>query len=580
MPIKPMLVQNQKTCYKIVLSRDASPAEQHAAEELKSFLHQISGAVFPICFTDESTGDCEILVGNSSRLSEIGFEINFDSLGREGFQIKTVGNRLIIAGGRPRGTLYAAYTFLEDNLGCRWFTPTVSQIPKRNSIELPCIDDKQVPVLEYRDPFCLGNLDTDWHSRNKSNTMHALLPDSKGYKVDYYPFVHSFDALVPVAEYFDTHPEYFSEVNGVRIKERTQLCLTNPDVLCISIDRVREWILTHPKISIVSISQNDWANPCQCENCKAIDDLEESNAGSLINFVNQIAKALGNEFPDVAFDTLAYQYTRKAPKSIRPLCNVIVRLCSIECCFSHPLSECNHIASFGSRDWVRKGFAADLVEWAKVCDRLHIWDYTTNFAHYLNPFPDFYVLQPNIKFFIDNHVTGVFEEGNNSTGEGGELNALRQYVLARLLWNPDINVDIAIGEFLTGVYGMAARHMRQYFDLIHDQVADKDVHMGIYDSPKSSYLNEAMLDKADQIFDDAERVADNEEILARVRLARLSIRYVRLNIMPLQNPLRASLVEEFAKDLAQAGFTEIWESHPLSESIELLANGILETYNT
>lgn len=580
MPVIPMLAQNHKTSYKIVLSREASPAERHAAEELKSFLFQITSAVFPICFTDESTDDNEILVGNSSRLQEIGCTIDFPSLGREGFVLKTIGNRLIIAGGKPRGTLYAAYTFLEDALGCRWFTSTVSRIPKRCCVALPQLDDKQVPVLEYRDPFVLGNLDTDWHSRNKSNTMHAPLSDNKGYKVDYYPFVHTFDALVPVAEYFDTHPEYFSEVNGVRIKERTQLCLSNPDVLRISIERVREWIHTHPKISIVSISQNDWANPCQCDKCRAIDEREESNAGSLIHFVNQIAEALENEFPEIAFDTLAYQYTRKAPKSIRPRDNVIVRLCSIECCFSHPLSECDHIASFGSRDWVRKGFANDLRDWAKVCNRLHIWDYTTNFAHYLNPFPDFKVLQPNIKFFIENHVTGIFEEGNNSLGEGGELNALRQYVLAKIMWNPDVDVDVIIGEFLTGVYGMAARHMRQYFDLIHSQVEGANVHMGIYDSPMSSYLNSDMLDEADKIFDQAELLADDDEVLARVRLARFSVRYVRLSVMPMENPLRAGLVEEFCSELKAAGFTEIWESHPLEESADLLRNGIVKVYNT
>lgn len=576
---KIILAQGGKTAYRLVIARDASPAERHAAEELKRFLFEITAAEFPLCFPEESRGEAEILVGCSPRLAEIGCPVDPARLGREGFLLKIAGKRLVIAGGRPRGTLYGVYTFLEK-LGCRWFTEEVSRIPKRCQLELPSLDEEQLPALEYRDPFYLGNLSPDWHARNKSNTMHAELPDALGYKVDYFPFVHTFDSLVPVEEYFDSHPEYFSLVDGKRLRERTQLCLTNPQVLEIAIGRVKQWIREHPKVSIVSVSQNDWANPCQCAQCRAIDEREESHAGSLIHFVNQIAEAVEQEFPDVAIDTLAYQYTRKAPKTIRPRHNVIVRLCSIECCFAHPLSECNHVASFGSRDWARDGFASDLKSWAKVCDRLHIWDYTTNFAHYLNPFPDFKVIGPNIRFFVENHVTGIFEEGNNSRGEGGELNALRQYVLARLLWNPDTDTDEAVNEFLSGVYGMAAAPMREYYDLIHAQVADENVHMGIYDSPYSAYLNAAMLDRADEIFDRAERLADDDAVLARVKLARLSIRYVRLSTMPLENPERAELVEEFCGDLRKAGFLEIWESHPLEESEELLRKGIVKVYNT
>lgn len=577
---KIILASNGKTTYRIVTARDAIPAERHAAEELKRFLYEITGADFPLALADEPSKETEIIVGDCSRLKEIGCKIDFSALGCEGFTIKTVGKSMVIAGGKPRGTLYGVYTFLEQHLGCRWFTRDVSRIPRREETVLPLLDETQVPMLEQRDPCNKGNLDPDWHARNKSNSMMLEdLNDTYGYKVDYYPFVHTFNSLVPVEEYFDSHPEYFSEIDGKRVKEHTQLCLTNPDVLKISVAKVKQWIKDHPKISIVSVSQNDWANPCQCEHCRAINEREGSMAGALIEFVNKVAEAIEEEFPNIAIDTLAYQWSRKAPKTLRPRHNVIVRLCSIECCFAHPLSDCDHVASFASRDWCRAGFAQDLIDWGKVCDRLYVWDYTTNFAHYLNPFPDFKVLGPNIRFFVENNVKGIFEEGCMSLGRNGELNELRQYVLAKLLWNPYQDTDVLVNEFLTGVYGMAAVPMREYFDLIHEQVADKDVHMGIYDTPHSSYLNRQMLAKADEIFDRAEMVADNEEILERVRVARLSIRYVELTYIPMIDPDRAELVEEFARDLQKAGFSEIRESLPVEESLDILRRGELKLVN-
>ena len=578
---KTMLASHGRTEFRIVTSRNATPAERHAAEELKNFLGQITGADYPIYFDDEPACETEILVGGSSRVRELDCGIDLAALGQEGFTIKTVGKRLVIVGGQPRGTLYGVYTFLENYLGCRWFTQKVSRIPKRCCVELPQIEnDTQVPVLEYRDPFCAGNMDPDWHVRNKSNSTMLEVGDSHGYKMEYFPFVHTFDQLVPVAEYYDTHPEYFALVDGKRLKERTQLCLTNPEVLEISINRVRQWLSEHPKARIVSVSQNDCFDPCQCDACKAIDEREGSHAGTLIEFVNKVAEAIEPDYPNVIIDTLAYTYTRKAPKYIRPRHNVAVRLCSIECCFAHPLSECDHVASFASRSWARDGFANDLRDWAKVCDRLHIWDYTTNFAHYLNPFPDFKVIGPNINFFIENHVTGIFEEGNACRGRNGELNELRQYVEAKLLWNPGLDTDTLVNEFLSGVYGMAAAPMREYYDLMHAQVADKDVHMGIYDTPHSPYLSPDFIKKADELFDRAEMLADNKAVLDEVRLARLSIRYLKLTHIPVEDPGRAALVDEFAQDLRDFGFTEIREGMPLEESIDILRRGELKLVNT
>ena len=100
-----------------------------------------------------------------------------------------------------------------------------------------------------------------------------------------------------------------------------------------------------------------------------------------------------------------------------------MRLCSIECCFAHPLATC---ASEENRR-----FRDDIIAWQPVAPLLYIWDYTPNFAHYQQPFPNFDALQPNVRFFVQHDVKGLFEQGNYSGGGYGEMGPLRAYVLGQ-----------------------------------------------------------------------------------------------------------------------------------------------------
>ncbi len=554
------LASGGKTRYKIVVARNCSLSVLHAAEELRNFLRQITNASFPIFYDDVKQDEYEIIIGKNCHSDSLNPDIDFKKLGLEGFTIKTTGNSVVIAGNEKRGCLYGVYTLLEDYIGCRFFTDDINIIPKRASLYLPDIDDTQIPVLEYRESYFAHYNSGDLYARQKCNGNSGKLSELHGYKMEYCHFVHSFSSLIPPSEYFNEHPEYFSEVNGVRQNGYAQLCLTNPDVLEISIKKVKQWIRNNPNAAIISISQNDCFSYCTCEKCREVDEYEGSHAGTMIRFVNAIADAIADEYPDVAIDTLAYQYTRKPPLHVKPVKNVIVRLCSIECCFSHPLNECD------------SSFLDDLVGWSKICGRLHIWDYVVNFAHTLSPFPNFNVLKPNIKFFIEHNVTGIFEEGNNSSPESGEFNALKQYIIAKLLWNPDYDVETGVNEFLYAYYGMAAAEIKNYYNLIHRQITP-DIHMRIYDSTRAAYLSQSMIDEANLIFERAERIADNDLFLQRVKKLRLSIRYLEVINLPMEDETRSSVVEEFISDVRVAGITSYREGAGLDYTEPLLREG-------
>jgi hypothetical protein len=562
-----VLADAGKSPYRIVVAEGASPSTRYAAEELARFVEQMSGAKLPIVSDRQPAAEAEILLGQNSRLKELGVDIDMKLLGQEGYVIRTVGGRLVIAGGEPRGTLYGVYGLLEDHLGCRWFAPGVSRIPKRSRLAVGPLDQRIVPVLEYREPYTFDCFDGDWCARNRVNSSAGRLEARHGGKIRFGAgyFVHTFNRLVPPEKYFDEHPEYFSLVDGKRLRERTQLCTTNEDVIRICTEHILRAMREQPDAFVFSVSQNDWHNYCECDRCQAIARREESQMAPVLALVNRVAEAVEREFPGKAVETLAYQWTRKAPKTMRPRPNVIVRLCSIECCFSHPLATCDSEAN--------RRFREDVEAWAKVGNRLWVWDYVTDFHNYLLPFPNQRVRNDNIKYFVAHNVKGIFEQDTYDTPRS-ELVELGGYLTAKFLWNPDYDEQQAVGEFLEGYYGKAAGPIRAYLDVLADRVEKENIHVNIWAGTDSPHLTDLLLLRADDLWQQAEDLtADAPEVQRRVKLSRMSVDYAIVERARLQAAGRLPRGDEllkrararfqpFSETLTASGLTKLREYRP------------------
>jgi hypothetical protein len=504
------LVRQGRSNYTIVVAAQASLSVQRASRELQRFIEEMSGARLPVVTDDQPAHGDLVLLGDSAALRKLKIQV---PSGPESFVIQTIGNTLVIAGGRQRGTMYGVYTFL-DELGCRWFTRDVSRIPKKPTIEIAPMSETHKPAFEYREPFFTEAWDKDWAARNRTNGDHTQLDDSTGGKLQYYPFVHSFYQLLPPAQYFAQHPEYYSLIDGKRRAERGQLCLTNPAVLRLAIAQVETWIKEHPEATIFSVSQNDWEGWCECDRCRRVEQEEGGeHSGPLLRFVNAVAEEIGKRHPDKLIDTLAYWYTENPPLKVRPAANVRIRLCPIGICVAHSFTECPRSAYFYK----------NLAAWSKITNQLYIWHYNTNFSHYLMPFPDFDELAADIPVYQEHGVVGLFMQGAYARGGGGENSELRAYVLARLLWDPSINVSRTVDEFLDGVYGPAGRAMREYFDLLHREVRPPaGQHLWIFNVPDYSA---DFLPRAKEIFARAEALAPDDATRRRVLKARLPVEY-------------------------------------------------------
>jgi Domain of unknown function (DUF4838) len=507
------IAEDGKARCAIVEQADATEPEKAAVRELADALRQITGAEFKVTQDAAEIPGRAIIVGPGPLSAKDFPELNFANFGADELVMRVKGDKLLLAGGRPRGTLYAVNRFLQQQCGVRWWTPWATNMPAKRTLEVAELDVHEKPAFEYRAPFWFAGFEPTWKLHNCANDSFSEIPKGLGGCIKYKGHAHTFFPLVPPEKHFAEHPEWYSMIKGKRTSQHAQLCLTNPKLRDFMVDRVKEWLRESPDAEIISVTQNDWAGWCECPDCKALDDAEGSHSGTMVAFVNYIAEKIEPEFPNVAVDTFAYQYTRKPPKGVRPRKNVIVRLCSIECNFREPLDHPSNAS-----------FMADIEGWSKICPRLYIWDYTTDFSGYIHPHPNWFTLGPNVRLFQKYGVKGVFEQGAYG-GYGAEMAELRAWLLAELLWNPQQDDKALIKEFLEGYYGKpAAEPIFAYLQLMYE--SSKGVSLRCFlPTENQPYLNFSTLSKAERLWQQAEEGARNDsEKLLRVQMAHLPVR--------------------------------------------------------
>lgn len=536
------LADNGASDYIIALPSQPTPVEQTAAKELQKYFGEITGAVLPIVAqnevkTGDSTANAKILwVGKTAKAQSV---VDFATFKQDEIFLKSFPDgSLILAGHDQRGTLYAVYTLLEDFLGVRWWTQTESFVPKNPTIALDPISVRYAPKLIYRESFYRVGFQGEFAAHSKTNGASEAISDEFGGHNRYQFFVHSFSWLIPAEKYYREHPDWFPEIDGVRkcgfpnwasapesLREfqkslkpeqihtsGVQLCLANDEMRKELTKNALEALRSNPKTNIISISQNDWHGYCTCPKCRALDEAEGSPAGSLITFVNKVAEDIEKEFPNVWVDTLAYQYTRKPPKTVKPRHNVIVRLCTIECSFLKPLT-----------DEVNKTLKDDIEGWSAIAPQLFVWDYVTNFSYYLMPHPNIQVLAPNIRFFVKNKTIGLFEQGDYHSTVGDFVDA-RHWVIAKSLWNPELDEKKLWTEFLNNYYGPAAGPiLQEYLDYMGAQGLKSNVYLSCFMQNTNKWLDAHAMNESSKIVERARKAVENDPVLKkRVDVALLS----------------------------------------------------------
>jgi hypothetical protein len=142
------------------------------------------------------------------------------------------------------------------------------------------------------------------------------------------------------------------------------------------------------------------------------------------------------------------------------------------------------------------------------------------------PHPNLRVLGPNVRFFTDHQVKGLFEQGAY-TSNGAEMAELRAWVLARLLWDPSLDGQKLVDEFTDGYYGPAAPHIRNYLNTLHDAVEASGDWLGCFSEHTAGFLSFETLSKGWSDLKAAEQAVSNDpDLRLRVQAAELPVLYV------------------------------------------------------
>jgi len=504
--------KNSIAQYCIVVPDDAMKSELYAAEELKKYIARSSGDDLNIVKESECNEENLIYIGRCKASAEL---IDFCELGEEGFVITTKEDKLYISGNEKRGTLYGVYTFLEKYIGWRFFTTDTEMIFYERDAHIENgIYDKQIPVLEWRDVCIPTYLPCDIAVKRKINSSYRRDFTEEMGGSFLYPgrFVHTMESLLDVPQL--QQPCFSDEKN-------LEKCIAN----------VKTLLRGYPDARVISVTQNDCEIGddcyCKCEKCQKIDEEEGSHAGSLLRFVNAVADAIKDEFPNVRIMTLAYLHTVNCPKITVPRDNVIIEFAPMTLCY-------NHSADDESCE-INKDILADFRAWNKIAKKIYIWDYCANFSFTVPHFPDFHVLRKNINYYVKNKVCGMFCEGDNYYDDHmTDLVELRAYLLSKLLWEPEMTeeeFDTHMDEFLLGYYGKGGKYVKDYLKLLQEAVGDER-HVYCYQNPTMLVDVDYMLNNDDKMMEcwkKCEAMAETETEKAHVHRSMQG--YIHLHLL-------------------------------------------------
>lgn len=543
------LARDGKTDYCIVISTNASTTEKAAATELAKYLKEISGAAFPIQQDSQPRQAKEIILGKAATL-------DLSKLGQEGFCIRTSGETLLISGGSRAGTINGVYEFLAKHLGCRWYALDCTVVPRQEKLTLGAIEYSYSPPFLYRRHGWHSDQFPDWAAPNHVNAfmdaaIESSMKDPRLADSWWYPqnaAVHTLtEKLCNVNKHFEKHPEYFAEVNGQRVRADTQLCISNPDVLLVVVEDARKLLAGDPRAKRISISAADWANYCQCGDCKKLADKFGGVAASYIEFANRCAVEIGKTHPDVTVEILIYRWQRCLPPPIQYAANLCVQFAPIENCIFHALDECEYNVR-------TERFVEELQAWAKGAPHLSVWFYTDS-AEYITPYPVLRAMGRNFRFIRDVGADGVFVEGHTRNADS-QLGALTSYLVAQLSWNPDYDVQRGIEEFTETYYGAAAPEIREYVAAVNDGRTYTQTNAtrlrsfpgfhAAMQNPQFLDLRDEVITRLTELFDAAEKkVANDAVLLRRVRVARMPLQVKILDQLAVSDPLWQRTQKDF-----------------------------------
>ncbi len=436
----------------VVYDPAPSKALANCAKDLARYLTVISGQPFKALplKPDAPLPDRAIVLGD---LQATGLPV----LPRDGFLIRVEGKRLRITGGSNTGTQYGVYGFLEDVLGCRWWTHNEEFIPNRPDITLPNLNQTHIPAFIQHDLL----------------NQEAMLAPYK-FRVERQGqdrFTGSHNLCPMLKPYAETNPNFLPmDAKGNRKFNNLHMNYTDkamPAALSAELEKEIQKTGGKTDYFIYFAGMGDWYGGMDLSpQSKEIYTQETwtdpdgrkkpGYSATLLQMINQTAQLLEEKYPGVQVGTFAYMSLEAPPATIKPAPNVVIRVPRLRHTTVRSVNESPKNASF----------LRNLQRWCQLAPgRVYVWEYGANYTTFLAPFPCLYAMADNIRTYKKMGVAGVMIQGNY-VSTGGDLAAVKNYVWRKLLWNPELDPKALVREFCEGYYGPAASEMINYIDTL------------------------------------------------------------------------------------------------------------------
>lgn len=506
-------IQNGASDYCVVISDDATDAEQFAAEELIAYTEKVSGVTMQLKTDAEVSYGKNlraIVIGENKLLKRARIEINSSELNTDGFIIKNVDEMIFISGAYDRATLYGVYDFIERYYGVKFLTYDTTYIPQKQDVQVEeVLDVKEIPDFEVRSYYA-GNVLRNPLFAAQSRLISPYSADISTYGGNmlstwYENEFHNVMEYVKTSPVWEEHDEWFNE-------EKTAICYTNGltdndefdntmehSVVKTIVEELKRRILeSKPAQKFFMVGQEDVHSPCACIRCQASESRNGGKSGMQMAWINAIAKEV-EAWASVAVPnkeyyicTFAYQWSQNAPvktdetthqlvpfnQTVIPHKDVYIFYAAMSLCYSHEIEDEACMTNAAGR--------AQLEGWSKLTDRFILWDYGCNYWNFYWWFPNLSVFQENLKTYQKYGMVMVMNQGIPHDDNSYEQQ-LKAYIFAKLSWNIEQNVYELVEEFNKYYFEEASEYMNAFVDLFERHYAMLNIHSDLYEHTKEFF---------------------------------------------------------------------------------------------
>ncbi len=492
------IVEDGASDFVIVHVPDAPPSVLQAASELQAHIREVSGAELPIV---TETAEPAIVLGAAAGLDLTDVPV-------EGFRIVTRDGNVLIAGqdtaagertahgGTSFGTRHGTYAFIEQFLGVRWLLPTEigMDAPHTPTITVPETDMMDAPFFPNRRlPYIQADKDgvNTWVDRQRVARGHG--PEGQSLQIFH---GHNFRRTIP-PELFDEHPDWFPMFDGERVPPtgRYKLCLTNPDLIEAFAQQAIEYFDERPDAVTFSLSPSDSGGWCRCPDCEAMYETDpEGNLSvtpAVLHFYNGVSRIVAEKYPDKVLAGYVYAAYVYPPSESIPLEPNFFPVWAPHMDYGYTLF----------RPELQQTWETLAQQWTDLTDRLMYYDLPNRLSNQAGAIcpPGLEILEfiyPRLK---QHGMQGVYVYGEPAWGGGGPSN----YLLAKLAWDPDADVEALFVEYIERSYHAGAPEIEALYRLLD---AEMKRHFIENDDARWTLTPKIMRDVYARNFDEIERL--------------------------------------------------------------------------